>query len=100
MGSRKQAWAQSPEHRTAGPHPRRVAQGRSTNSSGEVPCLAEMLAAPPVTKFTPPRLPSTLVDRKSLITRLEIGSAPVTLVMGAREIADELFISMNTLKSH
>src|SRR6476469_2936937 len=49
--------------------------GRSTVSR-------QMLAAPPVTKFMPPRLPSTLVDRKSLITRLEIGSAPVTLVMG------------------
>jgi LuxR family maltose regulon positive regulatory protein len=41
-----------------------------------------MPPAPPVTKFTPPRLPSTLVDRASLIARLEIGSAPVTLVMG------------------
>ena len=41
-----------------------------------------MLVSPPITKFTPPRLPSTLVDRRGLVERLEATGAPVTLVTG------------------
>lgn len=41
-----------------------------------------MLGPPPVTKFSPPRLPSTLVHRDALVERLEVATAPVTLVTG------------------
>jgi LuxR family maltose regulon positive regulatory protein len=41
-----------------------------------------MLVSPPITKFTPPRPPSTLIDRSVLVERLETSGAPVTLVTG------------------